>query len=112
MMIDNYDQNQSSIIPHYMNMDYQRRDIYGEKNTDVTESASSHQFHMSLQAHDGEWTTGSPSSTEFNGSIPLYQKNENQTAVGSAVAWTQWDYVDKLVWYIPRKSVVSIHTFS
>ena len=54
MMIDNYDQNQSSIIPHYMNMDYQRRDIYGEKNTDVTESASSHQFHMSLQAHDGE----------------------------------------------------------
>ena len=96
MMLDNYDQDELSIIPHNMNIDYQqRRDMYGENYPD-TESASSRQFLISLQAHEGECasstpksTTGSPSSTEFNGSISLYQKNGNQTAFGSAVAWTQ-----------------------
>jgi hypothetical protein len=97
MMIDNYDQDQSSIIPHIMNIDDQlTSNTHGENNTD-TESASSRQFLISLQAHEGECaaasasksTAGSPSSTEFNGSISLYQKNGNQTAFGSAVAWTQ-----------------------
>ena len=122
MMLDNYDQDQLSITPHNMNIDYQqRRDMYGENYPDI-ESASTHQFLMSLQAHEGECasstpksTTGSPSSTEFNGSIPLNPQDGNQTADGSAVAWRQCghgDYVDKLVWDISRKSVVSFHTFS
>jgi hypothetical protein len=64
---------------------------------------------MSLQVHEeGECaaastpksTTGSLSSTECNRPIPLYPKNGNQTAVGSAGAWRQCghgDYVEKLV---------------
>ena len=97
MMLDNYALDQSSTTPHSMIIDYQLPDnMHGENNPD-TESANSHQFLVSLQAHEGECaaasasksTTGSPSSTEFNGSIPLYQKNGNQTAVGSAVAWKQ-----------------------
>ena len=122
MMLDNNDQDQSSTTPHNMNIDYQQlRDMYGENYPDI-ESASTHQFLMSLQAHEGECagsapksTTGSPSSTEFNGSILLNPKIGNQTADGSAVAWRQCghgDYVDKLVWDISRKSVVSFHTFS
>ena len=107
MMLDNHAQDQLSTTPHNMNIGYQRRDMYGDNNPG-TESASSHQFLMSLQAHGGECadatapksTTGSPLSTEFNGSIPLNPKNGNQTAVGSAGAWRQCghgDYVDKLV---------------
>ena len=123
MMMDNHDaQDQSSTTPHSMNIGYHLPDnMHGENHPD-TESASTHQFLMSLQAHEGECagsapksTTGSPSSTEFNGSILLNPKIGNQTADGSAVAWRQCghgDYVDKLVWDISRKSVVSFHTFS
>ena len=122
MMLDNYAQDQLLTTPHNMNIGYQFPDsMHGKNNPDI-ESASTHQFQMSLQAHEGEWAgsapksnTGSPLSTEFNGSIQLYPKNENQTAVLSAVAWRQCgheDYVDKLVWDISRKSMVSFHTFS
>ena len=53
MMLDNYDQDELSITPHNMNLDFQqRRDLYGEKNSDI-ESASTHQFLMSLQTHEG-----------------------------------------------------------
>ena len=52
MMIDNYDQDQSSIIPHIMNIDDQlTSNMHGENNTDI-ESASSYQFLMLLQAHE------------------------------------------------------------
>ena len=98
MMLDNYALDQSSTCdtPHNMTIDYRRPDNYSDNCPD-SESANSHQFLVSLQAHEGECaaasasksTTGSPSSTEFNGSIPLYQKNGNQTAVGSVVAWKQ-----------------------
>jgi hypothetical protein len=119
MMLDKYAQDQSSIISH-MNIRYQLPEMNGACNPDIV-SPSSHQFLMSLQTHEGECTsssatkpTGSSSSTEFNGSLPLVPKNENQS-VGDPTAWSQCghgDYVDKVVWDISRKSVVSFHTFA
>ncbi len=120
MMLDKYTQDQSSTISH-LNVCYQLPEMYGACSPDVA-SPSSHQFLMSLQTHEGECTssssatkpTGSSSSTEFNGSIPLVPKNENQS-VSDPTAWSQCghgDYVDKVVWDVSRNSVVSFHTFA
>jgi hypothetical protein len=114
MMLDKYT---------HMNTDDQLPIMYDESDPDT--AASTHQFLMSLQAHEGECSTssaakstGSSSSTEFNGLFPLLtpRQHENQSAtVVGTTTWSQCghgEYLDKLVWDISRKSVVSFHTFA
>eukprot|EP00580_Thalassiosira_gravida_P009280 CAMPEP_0201638640 /NCGR_PEP_ID=MMETSP0493-20130528/17134_1 /ASSEMBLY_ACC=CAM_ASM_000838 /TAXON_ID=420259 /ORGANISM="Thalassiosira gravida, Strain GMp14c1" /LENGTH=120 /DNA_ID=CAMNT_0048111753 /DNA_START=99 /DNA_END=461 /DNA_ORIENTATION=- len=89
---------------------------------DENVAASSHQFAMFSQAHEGEHSlltpksTGSSSSFHFNGSdkLLLLPKRDNHND-DESLAWRECshgDYINVLVWDVSRKSVLSFNPLS